>query len=83
MMWNMRCDECGAEVTPGEAVCGRCGATGPGTLADRLAPSSYGPPVARLRPTEYGPPALATAHDALQQETRQRAVSFTPIERRG
>lgn len=82
MMWKLRCDDCGAEVAAGDAVCGRCGATGPGTLADRMAPSPYGSPVARLRPTVYGPPALASAHDALQQETRQREAIFPPMPRK-
>jgi hypothetical protein len=71
-----------AAVAQGEAVCRQCGATGPGTLADRLAPGPYGPPVARLLPTAYGPPALASAHDALQQETLRRAAVM-PGERGG
>ena len=70
----LRCERCLAAVAPGAAVCGQCGATGPGTLADRLEPSPYGPPVARLRPTVYGPPALVAAHDTLQQETQRRAA---------
>jgi ribosomal protein L40E len=73
MQW-LRCERCMAAVAPKEAVCRQCGATGPGTPADRLAPGPYGPPVARLRPTAYGPPALASAHDALQQETQRRAA---------
>ena len=81
MQW-LRCERCMAAVAPGEAVCRQCGATGPGTLADRLAPGPYGPPVARLRPTAYGPPALASARDALQQETLRRAA-LMPSERRG
>lgn len=73
----LRCERCMAAVVAGEAVCVQCGATGPGTMADRLEPSPYGPPVARLRPTIYGPPALASAHDGFQQETLRRAA-ITP-----
>ena len=82
---NMRqvaCDECGAEIAAGEAVCGRCGASGPVSLADRMAPSPFGPPVARLRASEYGAPALAAAHDTLQPETQAR-VPASPNQRDG
>jgi hypothetical protein len=77
-MW-LRCVECGAMVAAGEAVCGRCGATGPGARVDLLAPSPYGPPVARMRPTEYGPPVLSSAHDTLQPETQRRAATWQKV----
>ncbi|HEU0028329.1 MAG TPA: hypothetical protein VFQ25_14545 [Ktedonobacterales bacterium] len=81
-MMLLRCERCMAAVAAGEAVCKQCGATGPGTRADRLEPSPFGPPVARLRPTVYGAPALASAHDAIQQETLRRAAVMAN-ERRG
>lgn len=66
------CEECGAETIAGAAVCGRCGATGPGSFADRMTPSPFGPPVARMRISDFGALALAGAHDALQAQTRAR-----------
>lgn len=74
-MGRLACAGCGAEITSDAAVCGRCGATGPSPLADRLTASPYGPPVVRLHPTQYGPPALAAAHDTLQDETRRRVAA--------
>lgn len=78
-MRQIVCDECGAGMEVGDAVCGRCGASGPASLADRLAPSPFGPPISRMRASEYGAPALAAAHDALQPETRARVPASPGI----